>query len=211
MTTRHHLLGAISDYVRHAGKGHSGTRAFRSWARVTPELGSAGTVLAILLPRLVWIVSGWKRAGVEEGDLDDMEAELVGGTWDQIREITSGQVSCPGRPGLEIPAKAWQAVRDKRRTERRRAARLVPMDPGTADTCPLPACHGEDRPGALLLAGVVTDAVRNGSVTIRCAQAFWLTRVVGYPTDEAAALIGCSPAVLRVYRSRATRRLTCSR
>lgn len=169
------------------------------------------TALAILAPRLAWIVRTWARAGVTGADLADAEADLVAECWAQIRTVTNQPP--PDRPGLVLVDRAWTRVRDRRVTDRRRAARLTPAPVAepTGDPAAVEAvAHGDQRTGPELLAAAIADARRDGSLPAGPARALFLTRVAGLPTVDAARALATTPASVRMLRSRAATRLTAT-
>jgi hypothetical protein len=160
------------------------------------------TVLAGLAGRLGWVVGRWAAAGMPEAVLADAEAELVAACWAAIAACVDGRP--PDRPGLVLVDRAWEAVRAGRRRDRRRHDRCSPLP---LDTPQAPAAVSVGRPVLEVLAGEVTDAVRQGRLGLGGARAVYLTRVSGLSTAEAGAVLGCGAGVLRAVRSRAERRL----
>jgi hypothetical protein len=174
------------------------------------------TVLAILGPRVTWVVSRWAAAGVPAGDLADVEADLVTETLTVIRGLMGDPGPPPLRPGLLIVDRAWLAVRDRRRVTTRRHTHHDPPD--TSGT-PRPdrgdqgdrgdrGDHGDPRTGADLLAAAISDARTAGTVGAGPARALFLTRGLGLTTIEAAVELGTGPGSVRALRSRAARQIT---
>jgi hypothetical protein len=161
------------------------------------------TVLAMVAPRLGWVVSRWAAAGVPSWDLADLEADLVAECLALIRSVMRGPGPVPDRPGLVLVDRAWTVVRDRRVTARRRASRTVAIT-GSHDR----GWAGDRRTGVDLLAAAITDARTAGAVGAGPGRVLFLTRAVGLTTTEAAAQVGTDPGSVRALRSRATRQLT---
>lgn len=161
------------------------------------------TALAILAPRLAWVVGNWARAGVAGADLDDAEADLVAECCVQVRAASGAQP--PDAPGLALVDQAWSRVSIRRSTQRRRCSHEalgVIIEPGT---------DGDPRSGLDLLAAAIARAQHEGRLGAGSARALFLTRVVGVPTSEAARLLGTTPGSVRMLRSRAVSRLGVER
>lgn len=175
-------------------------RILRALLRIAPDDEWAQlTVLAVLAPRLRWVVSGWARRPGCRSELADLEAELVAGC---LAIITTPQPGPPPlRPGLAVVDRAWVKVRDRRARDRRRAEHEAPPP----EQRPLVA--SDSTPGPVLLAGRLNTAVAAGEVTPKEAQSIYLTRVTGLSTSEAAKALGTTPGVIRVLRCRAAERL----
>jgi hypothetical protein len=162
------------------------------------------TTLAILAPRLSWIVGSWARHPGARSELADLEAELLAECLQAIANPTSGPP--PGRPGLALVDRAWSRVRDRRARERRRGAQVEPVSADHQPSIP----SGDRRPGQVVLASAVTDAFTNGHITLGAARALYLTRVAGLSTRAAAAAMDTDRDSVRALRSRAARRLTAA-
>jgi hypothetical protein len=235
MTCSGGALSVVVDHVAGVGSGRAARLCAARWGHVQPVLAGLGspaavagacraargadqdglvsallavaagdewaqlTILAGLADRLGWVVSGWARGGMPAAVLADAEAELVGACWAAIATFAGGPP--PGRPGLVLVDRAWETVRTGRRRQRRLEDRLVSLP------VEVPAAAAGPRPALEVLAGVITDAVSTGRLSVPAARAVYLTRVAGLPTAEAADLLGCGPGVLRAVRSRAERRL----
>jgi DNA-directed RNA polymerase specialized sigma24 family protein len=163
------------------------------------------TALAILAPRLAWVVRGWAHHGVTPADLADLEADLVAECWSQIRQAMTDGDPDPDRAGLVLVDRARSTVRNRRTTERRRAQRHTTE---LAQNDQAAGRAGDPRPGLSLLAGAISEAHRAGRLGEAPARALFLTRVVGLSTDEAAQQLGTGPGAIRVLRSRAALRLS---
>jgi hypothetical protein len=237
MTFSGGALSVVVDHVAGVGSGRPARLCWARWARAEAVLAGFGnpaavaagcraargadqdvlvsallavaagdewaqlTILAGLADRLGWVVSGWARGGMPAAVLADAEAELVGACWAAIASLAGGPP--PGRPGLVLVDRAWETVRTGRRRQRRLEDRLVSWPVAVAAA----AAAVGPRPALEVLAGVITDAVSTGRLSVPAARAVYLTRVAGLPTAEAADLLGCGPGVLRAVRSRAERRL----
>ena len=164
------------------------------------------TVVAGLADRLRSIARRWARAGVPDGELQSMEADLVAECWAATSRL-AGQVASghplPARLGLRLADAAVEAVRVPRRRDRRHAARTVPLTH---------AAHGmaRARTAADELALEVADAVRAGRLSLTAARPVFLTRVAGFDVADAAKRLGCTPGVVRAVRSRAERRMVAA-
>jgi hypothetical protein len=178
-----HLLTAVLDVA-----------AGDEWAQLT--------ILAILAPRLRWIVNGWARQPDARTDLADLEAQLVTEVLAAIVATAGGPE--PQCPGLVLVDRAWVRVRDRRIKDRRRSERQVPFDPARPPNPPMATTGQSD---AIALAEAVTHAVRQGTVGLGPARALYLSRVVGLTTAETAAALDTNPDVVRALRSRAAGRL----
>jgi DNA-directed RNA polymerase specialized sigma24 family protein len=161
------------------------------------------TIVSGLSRRLVSVTAGWARAGIPGNELLVLEADLVAECWATVAtladRIAAGS-ACPPRLGLFLVDRACETVRVPRRRERRDATRQVPWG-----SVKLPA--GPSRTIIDRLAFEIAAAVRSGRITASAARPVFLTRVAGFDVAEAAAHLGCSPAVVRALRSRAERQL----
>jgi hypothetical protein len=162
-----------------------------------PDGVAVQAALAILAPRLAAVVGRWARAGVPPVDLEDMEGELVAET---LFELRRGSGVRP--PGLVVD-RAWDRVRKQRRRDRTRQSGHVRLADQIAAPGPDPAAV----PAAVMAAGVVVDAYRQGWLSLPAAQALWATGVAGFSCADAAPLLGCAHGALRARRSRAIRAL----
>jgi hypothetical protein len=151
------------------------------------------TVLSALAPRLAGIIGRARRAGTTGVDAEGFEADLVA----EVVALLSAPV--PVAPD-RLVGRAWQAARDRRRTERRRATRLVPL----ADDLPGPSCSPPNSVDGVV--GMLELATRSGVVPPDHAAALYRT-ALGIPTLDQAVTAGCTTGAIRARRSRAARRL----
>jgi hypothetical protein len=160
-------------------------------------------VVAILSRPMGATVARWSRCGIGLVDLDELEADLVGATWEAAgcfaARIASGEL-LPVRVGLALLDRAREQVRAPRRRQRRAdRLRVEQIEDTPADAAVRPVLDE--------LAVQITAAVRNRRLSLCEARPVYVTRVMGYGVAEAADRLGCSPAGLRAVRSRAERRL----
>lgn len=165
------------------------------------------TVVACLAGRLRSVASGWARRGASRQDTEVMAGDLVAAAWEATaglaRRVAAGE-AVPDRVALRLVDQAREAVRVPRRRERRAAARRCALGD-------LAGAAGEEpHPAADRLAVAIGDAVRQGRISRTAAAPVFLTRVAGFPVEEAAGRLGYSPAVLRAARSRTERRLAAA-
>lgn len=164
------------------------------------------TVMAVLAPRIGWVVASWVRAGMTAAAVEWWEAELTVAVWTAVRAVMADPAGPPlDRPGLDLVDTARATVRIGQRRQRRRSARHTDRPDDLSEGAPT---AGDVRPAAVVLGGALVDAYRAGQVGLAPARALWMTRVAGYPTDRAAELLGTSPATVRAWRSRAATWLT---
>ena len=166
------------------------------------------TVLAALAPHLRRVIGRWVRAGVTGADLVDLEADLVTSCWTQIRTVMADGGPPPDRGGLALVDRAWQKTRDRRTRDRRRDARTALTQPDLLERCPNTDNTGDGNGlGGGLAARDLLATLTAPSLSGAPVRALWLTRVAGYSTVEAGAMLGATPGVVRVWRCRAARRL----
>lgn len=169
------------------------------WAEVT--------ALAVLAPRLGWIVAGWARHGATIDDVRDLEADLVAAALDAFRAARAGPP--PDRPGLVLVDRAWAPTRNRRVTDVRRARRqsVAGSQPAADQPAAAAGGDGDGRSGVELLAAAVCGEVAGGRIGVLPARAIYLTRVAGYDTTETAARLATTAGSVRTQRARAARHL----
>jgi hypothetical protein len=151
------------------------------------------TVLSALAPRLAGIVGRTRRAGTTGLDAEGFEADLVA---EVVTLLSAPRPVPPDR----LVGRAWQTTRDRRRTEQRRAARLVPL----ADDVPGPSCSPPNSVDGVV--GMLELATRSAVVPPDHAAVLYRT-ALGIPTLDQAVTAGCTTGAIRARRSRAARRL----
>lgn len=190
------------------------TEAPASWAQAEPVLPSTtlGDVLAMIRLAPDDLLSALLRIGAGRDVVAqrvvlqamlprivlDAAADHVGGFDEYVSELW---VSIADYPLTRRPARiAANLALDTRKRVRRRT-RHVPVDPGDLLTVPAP----EAEPGGL--DAVLTAARRAALIDAGTERTLRLVYSDGLRSDQAAALLGTTPAALRQSCSRAVRRL----
>lgn len=170
-------------------------RALSVLAGVNEPL-AAQTALAILSPPLGQAMAAWARAGVPEGDRDDLEAELVAEALTSLRLL--GQAASVDR----VVSRARWAARDRRRPHLATVGRRAELSELAGRPSAARARTAADRAGRLVI-----EAARCGRISVPVARAVWATGVAGWSTAEASSRLGCDPAAVRARRARGIRAL----